>query len=122
MDEDSSISKRELRQSLIGIIVIVVVIVTSSLLLVTPFWYVWPMILALSLVLIAFLTASKKMWRCPSCGRSYHISVLQDFLAFHGLERRADGRYFEWKMLRCPRCGVRSRSYPVDEKGAPPTG
>jgi hypothetical protein len=120
MGEDSPITREEIHRSFIGIAAVVVLIVVSSLLLVTSFWYVWPLLLVLALVLIAFLTASKKTWRCPSCGRSYQISVLQDFLAFHGLERRADGRFYEWKMLRCPRCSTRSRSFPVDEKGAPP--
>jgi|GEM_PF-2317030 len=109
----SPITKKEVGRSIIGILVIVVVIVASALLLATPLWYLWPFILAISLVSIALLIVSKKLWRCPNCGGSYQISVLQDFLAFHGVERR-DGLYYEWKRLRCPRCGIRSRSYPVD--------
>jgi rubredoxin len=119
MEEGSPITKRELGRSIIGITVIVVIIGASALLLATPLWYIWPFILVISLLSIVFLTASKKMWRCPSCGRSYRISVLQDLLAFHGVERR-EGLYYEWKKLRCPMCGVKSRSYPVDERGGPP--
>jgi ribosomal protein S27AE len=119
MDEGSPLTKQEIGRSFIGTLVIVVVIVASALLLGTPLWYLWPFILVISLVSIAFLTVSKKMWRCPSCGESYRISVLQDFLAFHGVERRG-GRYFEWKRLRCPRCGVKSKSFPVDVKDGTP--
>jgi uncharacterized C2H2 Zn-finger protein len=118
VDEGSPITKQEVGRSVIGILVIVVVIVASASLLATPLWYLWPIILVISLVLIAFLTVSKKTWRCPSCGESYRISILQDFLAFHGVERR-DGHYYEWKRLRCPRCGISSRSFPFDEGDGP---
>jgi uncharacterized C2H2 Zn-finger protein len=109
----------ELRSSLLGLIIIVIVIAASALLLLTTFWFVWPMILVLALVIIAYITASKKLWRCPSCGKTYRISVLQDFLAFHGLEKGVDGRYYEWKDLKCPSCGERSRAYPVSDHDGP---
>jgi hypothetical protein len=113
MAKPEPISKRELKISLGVITLIIAVLLLSSLLLFTPYWFVWPIILAGLLVTIGYTTASKNFYGCPSCKKEFKISALQDFFAPHGISRGPKVELYEWKVLKCPDCHNRQKCFRV---------
>jgi fatty-acid desaturase len=115
MSKQAPISKRELKKSLLLIVLIVGVIALSSLLLVTQYWFVWPAIIVCVLVAVGYFTASKDVYKCPSCKEEFKITKLQDFFAPHGITKTSKGQLHEWKLLKCPGCSKREKCYRVKE-------
>jgi len=113
MSQPVPVPKSEIKVSLALIAVLVIVVAVSSLLMLTPYWYLWPVILGVVLVLVAYFSASKHLYRCPNCGEEFRISALQDFFAPHGISRNPDGELLEWKLLKCPSCSKREKCYRV---------
>jgi hypothetical protein len=110
------ISRRELRTSLLFIALIVGVIAISSLLLVTPYWFVWPVILIGLLLAIGYFTGSKDPYQCPSCKKPFKVTALQDFFAPHGITKGSNGQLYEWKLLKCTECEKREKCLRVKEE------
>jgi hypothetical protein len=97
------------------IALIVGVIAVSSLLLVTPFWFVWPVIFVSLLVAIGYFLASKDPYQCPSCKKAFKVTALQDFFAPHGITKSSNGQLYEWKLLKCPECKKREKCFRAQE-------
>jgi hypothetical protein len=115
MSKQAPISKRELKTSLPLIASIVGVFALSSLLLATQYWFVWPVIIACLLVTVGYFTASKDTYQCPSCEKTFKITAKQDFFAPHGITKNSNGQLFEWKLLKCPKCNKREKSFRAKE-------
>ena len=111
MSKQVPISKRELKMSLLLIILILGVIALSSLVLATQYWFVWPAIVACLLVAVGYFAASKDTYKCPSCGKAFTITKLQDFFAPHGITKGPNRQLFEWKLLKCPGCNRREKCF-----------
>ncbi len=114
MTKPATISKREIKQSAAYIAIIVGIIAVSSLLQTTKYWFLWPIIVGATLVVIAFFFVSKSFYQCPCGDKPFKISALQDFFAPHGITRGEHGEINEWKLLKCPGCGKRQKCYRVD--------
>jgi hypothetical protein len=111
MAKKTPISKRELRNSVAFITLILGITILSSLLLLTQYWFVWPIVLAILFIVIGYFTSSKDFYQCPSCDTTFKITALQDFLAPHGITKGSNGELFEWKLLKCPQCSLREKCY-----------
>ena len=111
MSKQVPISKRELKTSFLFIVLIVGVIALSSFLLVTQYWFVWPAIIVCMLVAVGYFTASKDVYKCPSCKEAFKITKLQDFFAPHGITKVSNNQLFEWKLLKCPGCNRREKCF-----------
>jgi hypothetical protein len=114
MDKIQSITKSEMRRSLGFILLLVIVLGVSTLLFWTPVWYLWFPIVIIILGIIAYTAASKSHYLCPVCHEQFTITALQDFFAPHGITK-IDGKWVEWKLLKCPKCLTRSKCYPLQE-------
>jgi len=115
MSKQAPIPKRELKTSFLLIASIVGVIALSSLLLVTQYWFVWPVIIACLVVTVGYFTASKDVYQCPSCEKTFKITALQDFFAPHGITKNSNGQLFEWKLLKCLECNKREKCFRAKE-------
>jgi hypothetical protein len=111
MIKQEPISKKELKKSVYLIGLIVGILVVSSLLLFTQYWFVWPAIIVVVLIIVGYFFASKNFYKCPSCENEFKITALQDFFAPHGLTKDSNGQLFEWKLLKCPKCNKREKCY-----------
>ncbi len=77
----------------------IAVVVVSSVFLLSGYWYLWLIVIIVSLVLLVAWHAKNFAYLCPGCGEVFEISTLEDFLAPNGVNK---------KYLRCPKCGKRA--------------
>jgi DNA-directed RNA polymerase subunit RPC12/RpoP len=118
MTDRAPISKRELKTSAAVLVLLIGGIIVSSILLVTSYWFLWPIITVCLLVAVGYFSASKYSYQCPNCKKEFKITVLQDFFAPHGISRGPSGELYEWKLLKCPSCGSRSKCFRVESAKA----
>ncbi len=111
MTDRAPISKRELKTSAAVIALLIAGIIVSSILLVTPYWFLWPIITVCLLIAVGYFSASKYSYQCPNCKEEFKITALQDFFAPHGISRGPDGELYEWKLLKCPSCSKRMKCF-----------
>jgi len=114
MTDRAPISKRELKTSAAVLALLIGGIIVSSILLVTPYWFLWPIITVCLLVAVGYFSASKYSYQCPNCKKDFKITALQDFFAPHGISRGQKGELYEWKLLKCPSCGNREKCFRVE--------
>jgi hypothetical protein len=113
MADLAPINNKELKTSGAVLALLVLSIIASSMLLVTPFWFLWPIITVCLLIAVGYFSASKYCYGCPSCKKDFKIAALQDFFAPHGISRGPNGELYEWKLLKCPSCGKREKFFRV---------
>ena len=115
MSHFQPISKKEAKNSLIGILFIIIILVLGSLLFLTPYWYLYFVIVLSVLIFIAQFTTTKSKFECPSCKTIFNLTNMQDFFAFHGITKIED-QWVEWKMLSCPTCKKRAKMFPIKKR------
>jgi len=120
MTDRAPISKKELKTSVAVIAFLIAGIILSSTLLVTPYWFLWPIITVCLLIAVGYFSASKYSYQCPNCKKEFKLTALQDFFAPHGISKGPDGELYEWKLLRCSSCGKRMRCFRVESAKAHP--
>ena len=103
------VNRRDWKKAAAALALFVAILSAGALLLLPAYWYVWAAIVVIGLVLLVSWRAGNYGWRCARCGHEFEISPGTDFISPHGVSR--DGR--AWKLLRCPRCGERTKAEAV---------
>jgi len=103
-------TKKDWKQSLVGILLIVGCIALSTLFLNTDYPYLFGVVLVIIFLVIGFFETSKIKFCCPTCGTQFFLTNMQD--APHG-ETKIKGQFLEWKLLKCPQCKKQAKMYHV---------
>ncbi len=76
----------------------IAVIVISSFFLLPDNWYLWIMIIAGNLALLATWYAKNSAYLCPGCGEVFEVSKFKNFISPNAVNK---------KYLKCPKCRKR---------------
>lgn len=112
MPQISKPTRRDYLVSILYISLYVLVISAGAFLLLPTRWYLWLVLVILGLVLLVNWHKKSTAYRCPACGHEYTISFLADLAAPHGVDRQGG-----WLLLKCSKCGVRSKTRVLKRSG-----
>jgi DNA-directed RNA polymerase subunit RPC12/RpoP len=93
------------RRTAVYIGLYVALVIGGAVLWLPDQWYLWLLLVAGGLVLLVRWHARRFAYRCGHCGHEFEISAWTDLASPQGI-----GKEGGWKLLRCPRCGERSRA------------
>lgn len=118
MKEYKEVTKKEWKDSIIVIAIFIGIVTVSSVLFFTAYWYLWFIILGVSMVGIIALVVRQEggvLFKCPVCGQEFEISALKSAFSPHGVTKKED-KWYEWKYLECPVCHGKNKMIPVSKK------
>ncbi|HDS44520.1 MAG TPA: zinc ribbon domain-containing protein [Methanomicrobia archaeon] len=104
-DEYRGTTKEDWMRTMVSVTLFAAITIIGAILLVPSYWYIWLVLVAVSLLLLLRWHAHTFAYRCANCGHEFELSAFADLISPHG-----PGNGGGWKYLRCPNCHKRSRA------------
>lgn len=100
MNKYQEVTWKDWIYTLIALLIFIIFLVGASLLLPgTTHEFLYPFVMAASLLILIYWHTRSFAYRCPKCGNEFEISMLKNLISPHW-----PGRGGGWKLLRCPEC------------------
>lgn len=77
----------------------------GAFLLLPDYWLAWGLVVLVGLGLLVYWHKSATAYRCPNCGHVYTLTLLQDLVAPHRVDKGGG-----WLLLKCPSCKQRHKT------------
>jgi hypothetical protein len=93
------------RRTAVHVGLYVALLIGGAILWLPDLWYLWLLLVGGGLALLVRWHARRFAYRCGHRGQAFEISAWTDLTSPQGISKQGG-----WKLLRCPRCGQRSRA------------
>ena len=97
-------TRKDWIKGIASLVIFVVAITLGSLLLFTDYWYLWPILLVVGVLILVLRQTRQFACRCRTCGHQFDISFLSNLLAPHGVDQGGS-----WQWLKYPSCQKRRK-------------
>ena len=73
-------------------------------------WFFAVMVMLAGIWISVATMTRRSGYRCRKCGHVFQVPVLVNFVTLAHMAKEADGTYYSYKTLTCPRCKQRTKA------------